>query len=459
MRTWQAYLEENGERFLHELKDFLHIPSISALPEYAGDVQEAAKWVAARLRAAGIENVEILPTGGHPVVYGDWLHAPGKLTVLIYGHFDTQPVDPLELWTRPPFEPAIVEGRIYARGATDNKGNMLTPILAAEALLRTEGALPVNVKFFLEGQEEIGSPQMAAFVAGQREKLACDMVFSADTVQWSEDQPSVLLSWKGLCGLQIDVQASRTDLHSGAAGGTFQNPIHALAYLIASMRAQDGRILVDGFYDDVLPLSAEEREQLAQLPYSDLEYKRSIGLPAELDLFGEPGYTTLERAGVRPTLDVNGIWGGFQGEGIKTIIPSRAHAKLTCRLVADQDPERIMRLIEAHIGKHTPPGVQVKVTRHSSGVKAYRMPADHPGNQAASQVLEEVYGKVPYYTRRGGTLPVSPLFLEQLGAYTVSMAFSLPDENTHAPDEFFRLSSFARGQQAYCMVLHKLAEK
>ena len=225
------------------------------------------------------------------------------------------------------------------------------------------------------------------------------------------------------------------------------------------MRGQDGRILVDGFYDDVLPLSDEERGQFAQLPYDDTEYKRSIGLPEDLDLFGEPGYTTLERAGARPTLDVNGIWGGFQGEEIKTIIPSQAHAKITCRLVADQDPERIMTLIEAHVKKHIPPGVQVKVTRHSSGVKAYRMPIDHPGNEVARQVLEELYGKTPYYTRLGGTLPVSPLFLEQLGAYTVSLAFSLTDENIHAPNEYFRLSSFMRGQQAYCMALHGLAKQ
>jgi acetylornithine deacetylase/succinyl-diaminopimelate desuccinylase-like protein len=464
MQIWQTYLETHRETYIDELKDFLSIPSISSLPENAPDVQRAAEWVAARMRNAGIEHVEILPTGGHPVVYGDWLHAreagcehaSGQQCVLIYGHFDTQPVDPLELWTTPPFDPHIRDGRIYARGASDNKGNMLIPILAVEAMLQTEGRLPVNVKFFFEGQEEIGSPQLPGLIAREKTRLACDMIISADAGQWSEDQPALLVGFKGLCGLQIDVNASCTDLHSGMVGGTLQNPLLALAHILASMRSPDGRILVEGFYDDVLPLSDEERRQMACLPYDDAAYKQSIGLPQELELVGEPGYTTLERAGARPTLDPNGIWGGFEGAGVKTVIPSLAHAKITCRLVANQDPLRILELIERHVEQHTPPGVSVKTTRFEGHVRAYHMEADHPGNIAARRVLETLYGKPPFYVRMGGTLPVSTLFLDLLNAYTVSLSFSLTDESYHAPDEFFRLSSFERGPKAYCMMLEEL---
>ena len=312
MSTWQTYLDDNASRYLDELLDFLRIPSISALPEHIPDVQRAAEWVAARMRAAGIEEVRILPTGGHPVVYGEWLHAPDKPTVMIYGHFDTQPVDPLDLWTHPPFEPTIEGDRLYARGATDDKGNLLAPILAIEALLKTECALPLNVKFFFEGQEEIGSPQLPAFVAGHKELLACDLILSADGGQFSETEPALQVGLRGICALQIDVRGPTRDLHSGGFGGAVQNPIHALAHLLDSMRNPEGKIMVEGFYDAIPPLTEDERTRIAAVPYDEAAYKEDLGVA---DLYGEPGYSTRERTWVRPTLEVNGIWGGFQGEG------------------------------------------------------------------------------------------------------------------------------------------------
>jgi acetylornithine deacetylase/succinyl-diaminopimelate desuccinylase-like protein len=455
MSSWENYLAEHHARFLDELLEFLRIPSISALPEHAADVWQAGEWVAARLRAAGAEHVELLPTGGHPVVYGDWLHAPGRPTILIYGHFDTQPVDPLDLWTHPPFEPVIQNGRIYARGASDDKGCMLSPILAVEALLKTEGTLPVNVKFIFEGQEEIGSPQLPDFLAGQRDRFACDLVISADGLQWSEDQPCLLVALKGLAAVQIDVRGPNSDLHSGLHGGGIQNPIHALVRILDSMRNPEGKIMVAGFYDDVVPLSEAEQAQIAAIPADEEEYKASLDIDA---VFGEPGYTTRERLWARPTLEVNGIWGGFQGAGAKTVIPSQAHAKITCRLVANQDPHQIARLIAAHVTNHTPPGVRVAVQFLPGNSDPYLMPANHPGNQAAHAILKELYGREPYYIRLGGSIAVCPLFLKELGVYTVNFAFSLEDERLHAPDEFFRLSSFERGQKGYGLLLHRLSQ-
>jgi acetylornithine deacetylase/succinyl-diaminopimelate desuccinylase-like protein len=453
MATWEEYLVEHRSRFLGEMLDLLRIPSISSLPENAADVQRAAEWVAARMTVAGIEGVRILPTGGHPVVYGEWLHAPGKPTVMIYGHFDTQPVDPLHLWTRPPFEPVIEDGRVYARGASDDKGNMLVPILATEALLKTQGALPVNVKFFFEGQEEIGSPQLPPFVAKHKELLTCDFVVSADGGQYGEDQPSLGVASKGLCALQIDVQGAKTDLHSGGHGGAIQNPLHALVRLLDSMRSPDGKVLVEGFYETVRPLTAEDQAKIAAVPFDEDVYKARLGID---DVFGEPGFTTRERNWGRPTLELNGIWGGFQGEGVKTVLPNEAHAKITCRLVADQDPEAICGLIEAHVAQHAPKGVKFTVRRLPGKAKPYLMPADHAGNRAAHEVLTALYGKEPFYTRTGGTIPVCELFLTNLNAYTVSFAFGLGDENVHAPDEFFRIASWEKGQVAYCRFLERL---
>ncbi|UCH23640.1 MAG: dipeptidase [Deltaproteobacteria bacterium] len=454
MPAWQDYLKDRRSQYLEELLDFLRIPSISSLPEYADDVKRAGEWVAARLETASFEGVRVLPTGGHPVVYGEWLHTPGKPTIMIYGHFDTQPVDPIEQWTHPPFEPIVRDDRVYARGASDDKGNMLTAILATEAMLKCHGTLPVNLKFFFEGQEEIGSPQLSEFIASNKDLLACDLVLSADGGQWEADQPALHIGLRGLCSLQLDVRGADHDVHSGTYGGTFQNPIHALAHLIDSMHSPEGKVLVEGFYDTVRSLSDTERAQIADIPYNESDYMAKLGVT---ELFGEPGHTTYQRAWTRPTLEVNGIWGGFQDEGIKTVIPSQAHAKISCRLVPDQHPEPIIELIRSHVEKHTPPGVTVKASPIPSKAEPYLIPYDHPGNQAARAVHKSLFSKEPYYTRMGGSIPVCNIMLKHLGAYTVNFAFGLNDENAHAPDEFFRLTSFELGQKAYGMILEQLS--
>jgi acetylornithine deacetylase/succinyl-diaminopimelate desuccinylase-like protein len=453
MTLWHQYLSEHQGRFEAELLDFLRIPSVSALPQHTTDVLRAGEWVAERMRAAGIEGVRVLPTAGHPVVYGEWLHAPGKPTVLIYGHFDTQPADPLELWETPPFEPHVRDGNLYARGASDDKGNMLAPILAIEALLQTSGTLPVNLKFFFEGQEEIGSPHIPPFLAEHKELFACDLVVSADGGQYSETEPETLIGLRGGAGVQINVRGPNRDLHSGMYGGAVNNPIHALTAILASMRGSDGRILVEGFYDGVQPPTDEERRQIAAVPFDEEELLADLGVEA---LWGEAGYTPRERTWVRPTLEIVGIWGGFQGEGVKTVLPSEAHAKITTRLVPGQDPARIPELIAAHVKRVASPGVTVEVEPLLFAAKPYLMPADHWGNQAAREVLTAMYGREPYYTRTGGSIPVCTLFLEQLGAYTVNFGFGLGDERQHSPNEFFRLSSFRRGQEGYCLLLERL---
>jgi acetylornithine deacetylase/succinyl-diaminopimelate desuccinylase-like protein len=455
MSDWQTYLHQEQPRFVQEFLDFCRIPSISSLPEHAEDVRMAARWVEARVRAAGMENVEILETGGHPMVYADWLHAPGKPTVMIYGHFDTQPVDPLSLWDADPFDPQVRDGRVYARGASDDKGGMFAPIVALEALLRSEDGLPVNVKLFFEGQEEIGSPTMGPFVKANAERFACDMVISADGGQWAEDQPSLALAFKGLCALQIDVKGAYRDLHSGMYGGAVANPIHALVHILASMRAADGKILVEGFYDGVRPLTEADRARIAEVPFDEAAYMRGLEIDA---VFGEPGYTTIERAWARPTLEINGVWGGFQGDGVKTVLPNEAHAKITCRLVANQTPKQVADAIEAHVRKVAPVGVRVSVTKLENSAMPYEMPFDHPGNRAATAVHRVLYEKDPYYTRTGGSIPVVGMFLEVLDAYTVAFAFGLDDENVHAPNEFYRLSSLERGQRGYALLLHELAK-
>ena len=455
MPTYQSYLDANQPRFQDELLDFLRIPSISALPAHKEDVQRAGEWVVARLQAAGAENVQLLPTAGHPVVYGDWLHAPGQPTLLIYGHFDVQPVDPLHLWTNPPFEPTIDGDKVFARGASDDKGNMLVPILAVEALIKGEGSLPVNLKFCFEGQEEIGSPQIPGFLAQHKALFACDLAVSADGGQWSETEGILLVALRGICGLQIDVKGANTDLHSGMYGGTIRNPAHVLAELLSSMHGPDGRIAVAGFYDDVVDLTPPERQAIARVPFDEEEYLDRLGLEAT---FGEAGFTTRERVWARPTLEVNGMWSGFQGAGVKTVLPNEAHAKITCRLVSNQRPEKIVKLVTAHVEKQTPPGVTATVSPEQTGGKPYTIAADHWGNRVVGEVLAEVYGSEPYHVRSGGSIPITGVFLDELGVYTVNFGFGLHDEGLHAPDEFFRLSSFVKGQAAYCKLLHSFAK-
>lgn len=450
-----TYLDDRRDRSLDELKDLLRIPSLSALPEHEADVRRAADWCARRLSAAGLNHVEVLETGGHPVVYADWLDAPGKPTALIYGHFDVQPADPLDLWTSPPFEPTVRDGRLYARGASDMKGNLLMSVLGVESWLATDGRLPLNVKFFLEGQEEIGSPQLPGFVAGERERLACDLVISGDGGQWSESEPAILLSLKGGCGVEITVEGARTDLHSGLYGGAAPNAAHAIVQILDSMRDRDGRIAVDGFYDDVVPLSDEERSQIAAVPFDENELRAELGVDA---FPGEPGFSVRERIWARPTLEVNGVWSGFQGAGVKTVIPREAHAKITCRLVPKQDPAKIARLVARHAEQNSPPGVRVTAAAASFVAQPYAISPDHWANEVATGVLTDIYGCRPYHVRLGGSVPVAETFLTRLHAYTISFGFGLFDENIHAPDEFLRLKSFERGQHAWGMLLGRLGE-
>jgi acetylornithine deacetylase/succinyl-diaminopimelate desuccinylase-like protein len=456
MGDWQSYLKEEKDRFVEELMEFLRIPSISSLKAHRPDVEKAAQWVEARMKKAGIESVKIMPTGGHPVVYGDWLHAPGKPTILIYGHFDTQPVDPLDLWDTPPFNPVVRDDRIYARGATDDKGNLFIPITAVEAVLKTEGKLPVNLKFMFEGQEEIGSPQLPEFLSANQDRFSADMVLSADGGQWDEDQPVIVLGTRGLAAVFVDVRGPEYDLHSGTYGGTIANPIHALATIIESMHDKDGRVTVDGFYDDVRDLADEERKQFARIPFEEKEYLDEIGA---VGLYGESGFSTYERGWARPTLEINGIYGGFQGEGIKTVLPSTAHAKISCRLVADQDASKIAERVISHIHSAAPPGVKLTAVESKSGAEPYLVPEDHPGVRIAASVLTEVYGREPYRARLGGTIPANALFLSTLKAHTIVFSFGLQDERQHSPNEFFRLSSFDRGQTAYGMLLNRLGEE
>lgn len=450
---WEGYLNGHRDQHLNELLDLLRIPSISSLSDHRPHVREAAEWVEARMQAAGIESVRVMPTGGHPVVYGDWLHAPGKPTVLIYGHFDVQPADPLDLWDIPPFEPTLKEGRIYARGATDDKGNMFIPIIVTESILKSEKALPLNLKFLFEGQEEIGSPQLPEFMAANKALFASDLVLSADGTQRSEDQPAIILGTRGLTSVYLDVQGPDHDLHSGTYGGTIANPIHALIQILDSLHDQKGRVTIEGFYDDVRALTDQEREELARVPFDKAEYLSGIGA---ISLFGEPGFTTYERAWARPTVEINGIHGGFQGQGMKTVLPSTAHAKISCRLVPDQDPIKIADLLLAHVKKVASPHVQVTTRKTKSGGIPYLLPANHQGVRIAASVLRDLYGQEPYKIRMGGTIPANALFLEHLKSYTIVFAFGLPDERQHSPNEFFRLSSYERGQKAYGMLFHAL---
>lgn len=452
--NWQDYLDQEQDRFLAELIEFVRIPSVSAKADHMPEVQRAAEWVVERLKAAGIDNGRVMQTDGQPVVYADWLHAGAdKPTIMLYGHFDVQPAEPFELWDTPPFEPAIRDGRLYGRGASDDKAGMMTPILAVEALLKTEGKLPVNVKFFFEGQEEIGSPDLPRFVRENAELLKSDMIFSADGLQWGPDEPMIVEALKGMVSFEILVRGPQSDQHSGLHGAGIANPALGLAQLLASMKSTDGTILVEGFYDDVVDLDIETRAAIAKIPYDEAEYLAETGAIATQ---GEPGYTVRERIGGRPTLDVNGLTSGYQGDGTKTVLPAEALAKITCRLVANQSPEAIFAAFEAHIGKHTPEGLVAEARRTHGRADPFLMPSGHNGSAIAAEVLRELYGKEPYITRAGGSIPVMTTLLQELGVHAVMFGWSLGDENLHAPNEFVRLESYARGQTAYVKLLKKL---
>ena len=455
MTLWQDYLNKNRSRFILELCDFIRIPSVSADPGHKDDVVAAAGWVASRLRAAGAENVSVMPTGGHPCVYGDWLHAGvSQPTILIYGHFDVQPAVPLELWTTPPFDPDIRDEKVFGRGASDDKGGMLIPILSFEAMMKTDGKLPVNIKFIFEGQEEIGSPNMPDFVAENRTLLAADMIFSSDGLQWTADEPNIVVGLKGLSSMELKVTGAKSDLHSGLHGGAVANPLLALSQILAGLKNAEGDILVEGFYKGVQELTDEDRAEIASVPYNEANYMAELGVDA---LHGEPGYSTRERAWARPTMDVNGIWGGYQGEGSKTVLPNEARAKITCRLVDGQEPQEVFEAIVSHAKKICPAGVKFSAERLVGSGTPFRVPRNHNASEMVRQVLEEVYGMAPYVTRLGGSIPIISTFLQEIGVHTTMFGFSIGDENLHAPNEFFRLRNFDRGQKAYCRLLEKLA--
>ncbi len=448
-------LRENHDKILARLVEFASIPSVSTDPAHAADMDAAAKWVAAELEASGPITVRTIATPGNPVVYGEWLGAPGKPTVLVYGHYDVQPPDPLEKWQSPPFTPSVRDGRLYARGVSDDKGPMLIPIKVARAFLKVTGALPINVKFMFEGEEEIGSKHLESFIEENRELLAADVVISADGAMWRASEPSLTVATRGIAELEFTLTGAAKDLHSGRHGGGVANPLHAMAQLVASLHRPDGTIAIAGFYDSVRELSAQARLDLAALPFDESAYLEQIGAP---EAFGEPGYTTLERQWTRPTLEINGMWGGYEGPGQKTVIPYEAHAKITCRLVPDQDPKEVVALITEHLKAHVPHGTRLEVSAGSHGTRAGSIDLSHPALTTAASALTAVYGVSPLVVRMGATVPIMELFQRHLSLQTVFFSFSTADEDYHAPNEFFRINRLHEGLEAWARYWHLLGE-
>lgn len=452
MDTVLSFVEQNKDRYIAELTDLLAIPSVSTNPDNTGDLRRCAQWVADHMRGVGLENVQIFETPGHPVVYGDWMHAEGKPTILLYGHYDVQPPEPLELWTSPPFEATIRGENLYARGAADDKGQVYIHLKSIEAYLRNTGSLPVNIKLLIEGEEEIGSEHLEGFVKERKEMLNGDLVLISDSSMFAKGIPSICYGLRGLSYMQIDLVGPNRDLHSGSFGGSVHNPIQALAEIVAQLHDKKGKVTIPGFYKDVRQLTAKERAAYKKLPWNDRRYAKDLGVGA---LYGEKGFTTLERLWARPTLECNGIWGGFTGEGAKTVLPSRASAKISMRLVPDQKADRIARLFEKHVKKLTPKTVTVKV-RYLHGGEAAITPIDSPGVRAAVSALEKGFGKKPLYQREGGSIPIVVQFKQLLGLDTVLLGFGLPDENAHAPDEFINLDNFFGGIRTSVHFLNEL---
>ncbi len=436
------FIDSNKRRYIEELKKFLSYPSISTNPENKKDIIECAEYIKNELERIGMQNVKIMPTGGHPVVYADWLNA-GKAqpTILIYGHYDVQPVDPIDLWTTPPFEASIRGENIYARGSADDKGQVFIHFKALEAHLSQNKSLPVNIKLLIEGEEEIGSIHLEDFIKDNKELLKCDAAVISDTAMYDKDVPAIGYALRGLCYMQVEVTGPNRDLHSGQYGGAVANPINALANMVTKLKDDKGRILIDGFYDDVIPVTKAEKEEYAKLNFDDEKYKKNLGVDK---LSGEEGYTTLERIWARPTLDVNGIWGGFSGEGAKTVLPSKAGAKISMRLVPKQDPHKIEKLFTDYLNKISPKSVKVviKGLHHGKGAVT---PIDSKWIKAAFNAMEQGFGKKPVFIREGGSIPIVVSFEEILNVSTVLLGFGLPDENAHSPDEHLNLNNFQRG--------------
>lgn len=447
-----AYAHDRRDEALDRLKEFLRIPSVSTTSEHRPDMRRAADWLASELASVGLENVEVMDTAGHPVVYADWLHRVDAPTVLLYGHYDVQPADPLALWESDPFEPVERAGNLYARGAADDKGQVMVHVRALQALMAAEGRLPVNVRCLFEGEEEIGSTHLERWIRDHADRLGADVAVISDSHILSEDQPSIVYGLRGLAYIEVHVTSARRDLHSGSYGGVVHNPIQALCEIVAKLHDDNGTITVPGFYDVVPVLDESERAEIARVPYDEETLRAETGVNAS---WGEAEYSLRERIGVRPTLELNGIWGGFQGEGSKTVLPARAGAKISMRLVPPQDPYEIARLVAEHIYRLAPPTVSVEVRELNHGYGAV-VPRDIPPIQAASDAYEEVFGRRPVFVREGGSIPVVALFQELLDIPTVLMGFGLPDDALHAPNEKLSLSMYERGIETAILFYQKL---
>ncbi len=450
-----TFIQERRDTFVEELKAFLRIPSVSTKSEHKGDVQKAAEWLAEEMQRIGLEHVQILPTAGHPVVYADWLHASGKPTALIYGHYDVQPPEPLDLWTTGPFDPTVRNGELYARGSVDDKGQVFMHLKALEAHLKTTGTLPVNVKLLIEGEEEIGSPSLDPFILSHTDLLAADAVVISDTAMLGKGTPGITHGLRGLIYFQLDVEGTKSDLHSGGFGGAVINPAFALAQILAQLKDRNGRVTIPGFYDDVRRLPAEERRALGKLPFSERKFQKDIGAPS---LFGEKGFTTLERLWARPTLEINGLLSGFIGQGAKTVLPGRAMAKVSMRLVPNQDPAKIARLFIQHVKRLCPKTVRLTVEEVSGRGMPWLAPTDHPAMQALARAIQKGFGKKPVFTRTGGTIPVVATFTRLLKVPSLLMGIGLPDENAHAPNEKLDLDNLHYGMLSAAHLWNELAE-
>jgi acetylornithine deacetylase/succinyl-diaminopimelate desuccinylase-like protein len=437
-----AFVASNRERLLEELKEFLRIPSISTLPNHVPDVRRAAEFVASSLRTAGMENVSVIPTAGHPLVYADWLHAPGKPTVLCYGHYDVQPPDPLEEWITPPFEPTLRDGNIYARGSADDKGQMYMHIKAVEALRAVNGKLPVNVKFLIEGEEEVGGESVAKYVAENPAQLKADVALVSDTELYAEGIPTLCVGLRGLIYTEIEARGPARDLHSGIYGGAAPNAVFGLVELLAKLKAANGHIQIPGIYDDVEPPSAAEKHSWSILPFDEQEFLKSeVG---STRLTGEPGYTVFERVWARPTLEVHGIAGGFTAAGAKTVIPAKATAKVSLRMVPKQNPEKVIAAYKAFVRDNTPAGIQTEVRVLSYG-PAIMVNPDHPAIRIAAKAFSEVLGRETVFIRSGGSIPIVGDFATHLGIPTILMGFGLPDDGLHSPNEKYKLANYYAG--------------
>jgi acetylornithine deacetylase/succinyl-diaminopimelate desuccinylase-like protein len=455
MDALTEYLDRNRDRFVDDLKDALRIPSVSAKAEHKADCARCARYIADHLKTLGMTRVEVVPTAGHPVVYAEWLGAPGQPTALLYGHYDVQPPDPIELWTSPPFEPVLRDGKLYARGAVDDKGQVYMHLKAIEAHMKTEGRLPINLKVVVEGEEEVGSEHLAQFLRERRDQLDADVIIVSDTAMLGPDQPALTYALRGICYTQIEVTGPSKDLHSGHFGGAVMNPGNALCGIIAALQDGNGHISVPGFYDKVRVMGDADRKALNSIPFHEAAFIRESGSPAA---WGERGYTTLERTTIRPTLDVNGMWSGYTGEGSKTVLPFFAAAKVSMRLVTDQDPVEIFRSFETYVRRLAPAGVTVRVLDLHSAPPFITEP-DHPALEAARRALRRAWSKPPVMIREGGSIPVMATFQDtHAGVPSILIGFGLDDDQVHSPNEKFSLTSFHGGTKSVAYLYQELAK-